>query len=61
MTEHSRKLTLFEAAAVVAGLGFGGGVEGYVYRQGQASAGAGGLQAASAPQVSGSTPVSLSL
>ena len=26
MTEHSRKLTLFEAAAVVAGLGFGGGV-----------------------------------
>jgi amino acid permease len=26
MNEHSRKLTLFEAAAVVAGLGFGGGV-----------------------------------
>jgi amino acid permease len=26
MTERSRKLTLFEAAAVVAGLGFGGGV-----------------------------------
>jgi len=26
MTEHSKKLTLFEAAAVVAGLGFGGGV-----------------------------------
>jgi amino acid permease len=26
MTEQSRKLTLFEAAAVVAGLGFGGGV-----------------------------------
>ena len=26
MTEHSRRLSLFEAAAVVAGLGFGGGV-----------------------------------
>jgi amino acid permease len=26
MAEHSKKLTLFEAAAVVAGLGFGGGV-----------------------------------